>query len=178
MRAFTALEDVLVCGGQQVIGHAAGNRAAVPNHPAREAEHLERVRHPAHHPSVSRSQNVERGAGPFDQVLALACREADHVGNHRQGQGGGQVYPVDIAASDRGVDDLLRTTLHLIADGIQGSRQHPMRHQPSAPVVLGAVAGQGGAPGQSVAQRIQCHPAGGQECGVLAQSCLAFGVAR
>ena len=48
----------------------------------------------------------------------------------------------------------------------------------SAAFMLGAVTGQGGPPGQSVAQRVQGHPAGGPEGGIVTHRRLGFGIAR
>ncbi|WP_338010230.1 hypothetical protein [Mycobacterium colombiense] len=76
------------------------------------------------------------------------------------------------------LDDGAGLGIDVVAERTQGPGHHAVREEFSAPVMVCAVAVEGGAARQSVGQRVGCDSVSGQEPAVVAQGGLACGVAR
>ena len=85
------------------------------------------------------------------------------------------VDAVHLTPFEGGGDDIGGQSVDVVADGSQRAGEHPVRDQLASLIVLYAVAGERGAAGQAIGERVQRHTAARHEGLVVAQDRLAFG---
>ncbi|MEU5194200.1 hypothetical protein AB0G86_09065 [Streptomyces scabiei] len=176
--AFGRQELALVGRAEQVMPHAAFENRSFPDDTAGVAHHAEGRRKGAHGLPVERTQTVEGGTGPAQQVFTALLGPADEVGHDGQRQCHGHLGPVDGPARDGCLDDLGRFFLHCGGQGTQCPGGQTVGDESAASCMVGAVAVEGGALPQAVGEGVESDTFAGNEGVVVEQDGFALLISR